>query len=224
MADRPMFRLWLRRDERGAPRYSVRFDVGEGRALIRLNRPGVRLEPPSRRSGSAEGLAPAGLRSATFLHVRGPSRDAWSFERLEDRVLEGIQDTEWRLLEASPSQAGGGRLELPPDEVLPPTQVYRVADLGPVVRDAIAAGGGPVAPESPPEPPPPPGAGPRAGHRPGPSPAARGGPAACRERHAARPGRAPGARRGPRLRGGPGAPGAGPPGAWAPARLAPPPR
>jgi hypothetical protein len=153
MAERVMFRIWIRRDERGAPRFSLRFDVGEGRGLIRLNRPGVRLIPPARRTGSTEGLAPGGLRSATFLHVRGPTRDKWTFEALEDALLDGIQDTEWRLLDALPAAGGGGQLELPPDEVLPPTQVYRVADLGPVVRDAIAAEA--VAPESPPEPPPP---------------------------------------------------------------------
>lgn len=150
MAERPMFRIWLRRDERGAPRFSLRFDVGEGRGLIRLKRPGVRLVPPARRTGSITGLAPTGLRTATFLHVRGPSRDAWHFETLDERFLAGIEDTEWRMLEPAPAPGGGGQLELPPDEVLPPTQVYRVADLGPVVRDAVAAEA--VAPESPPKP------------------------------------------------------------------------
>ena len=128
MAERSLFRIWLRRDERGAPRFSLRFDVGEGRGLVRLNRPGVRLEPPARRNGSVSGLAPGGVRTATFLHVRGSVRDAWSLEALSDASLERIADTEWRMLEASAARAGGGRLEVPPDEVLPPTQIYRVAD------------------------------------------------------------------------------------------------
>jgi len=128
MAERSIFRIWLRRDERGAPRFSLRFDVGEGRGLIRLDRPGVRLEPPARRNGSVSGLAPGGVRTATFLHVRGSVRDAWSLEALTDASLARIADTEWRLLEASAARTGGGRLEVPPDEVLPPTQAYRVAD------------------------------------------------------------------------------------------------
>lgn len=157
MVERSIFRIWLRRDERGAPRFSLRFDVGEGRGLIRLDRPGVRLEPPARRNGSVSGLAPGGVRTATFLHVRGSVRDAWSLEALTDASLERIADTEWRMLKASAARAGGGRLEVPPDEVLPPTQVYRVADFDrggaaaarPVPEDRAPAPARPAPPRGP---------------------------------------------------------------------------
>jgi hypothetical protein len=135
---RTPFRFWLRRDEPGAPRFSVRFDLTEGRGLVRLDRPGVRLDPPARRSGQTTGLAPAAVRSAVFLHVLGQQRVGYALSHLTDAMLTSIRDAEWRRLEVVPALEGGF-LELPPEEELPPTQTYRIADLGPVLREAQAA-------------------------------------------------------------------------------------
>lgn len=137
---RAPFRFWLRRDEPGAPRFSVRFDLSEGRGLVRLDRPGVRLDPPARRSGQTTGLAPAAVRSAVFLHVLGQRRIGYALSRLGEPVLASIRDTEWRRLDVVNTDGNGSHfLELPPDEQLPPTQTFRVADLGPVLREARAA-------------------------------------------------------------------------------------
>jgi hypothetical protein len=119
---------------------------------MRMDRPGVRLDPPARQSGQDLNLRAAQLRTSVFLHVRGGRRTSYALTQLTDVALARIHDNEWRLLDvgpAAPDAAKAGHsavLFLPPDETLPPTEIRRRVDLG--LPEAP-----PLAPPSPPKPP-----------------------------------------------------------------------
>lgn len=111
-------RVWVRRSLQGAEAatggwpesiraevpsvYAVRYEAGEGRALLRIARPGVLIDPPPRGSGEEDGLTIAQLRESRLLHAEdaGRSRRAWSFGRLDPVALSGLPGGEWVELRA----------------------------------------------------------------------------------------------------------------------------
>lgn len=97
------FRVWLRRRaEPGAP-YSVRFEVTDGKGILRVARPGVLVDPPARPFGFEERLSAAQVRASRFLHVwdGGRYRQGYMLARLEEARMEALPADRWIQLETS---------------------------------------------------------------------------------------------------------------------------
>jgi hypothetical protein len=97
------FRVWLRRRaEPGAP-YSVRFEVTDGKGILRVARPGVLVDPPARPFGFEERLSAAQVRASRFLHVwdGGRYRQGYMLARLEEARMEALPPDRWIQLEPS---------------------------------------------------------------------------------------------------------------------------
>lgn len=70
----PSFRFWLRRSSSSGQLYALRFEVFDGRGVLRVARPGVLVDPPARESGYEGELTLAQVRSSRFLHVSNVDR------------------------------------------------------------------------------------------------------------------------------------------------------
>ena len=73
-SDTPSFRFWLRRSGSSGSLYALRFEVFDGKGVLRVARPGVLVDPPARESGYEADLTLAQVRSSRFLHVTGLER------------------------------------------------------------------------------------------------------------------------------------------------------
>ncbi len=95
------FELWIRRGA-GESAWSVRFETRQGKGLLRVQRPGMLIDPPARPTGSEDRMTSAALRATRFLYVAdaGRVRHTWSLERLEDLMLERVRTDEWTRLAA----------------------------------------------------------------------------------------------------------------------------
>ena len=100
-AQPPRFRLWLRRQGLAEGAFSLRFEVEEGKGVLRVTRPGVLIDPPARAVGVEERLSGSQLRSTRFILVwdGGRSRQGHLFSRLEDVQIDRMQIDEWQALE-----------------------------------------------------------------------------------------------------------------------------
>jgi len=98
----PSFSVWVRRQLDANAPYAIRFEVSEGRGILRVTRPGVLIDPPARPTGEEEGLIGPQVRASRFLHARdgGRSRSVWGFVRLDDGVLERLPVDAWVQLDA----------------------------------------------------------------------------------------------------------------------------
>lgn len=97
----PHFSFWVRRNVGDGAVYSVRFEVEEGKGLLRVARPGVLVDPPARESGFEERLTPAQVRASRFLHVwdGGRKRQGYVLSRLTDDVLAGLRPGAWERMQ-----------------------------------------------------------------------------------------------------------------------------
>ena len=97
MTDAPRFRFWLRRSPGEDPTFSVRFEVRQGKGLLRVARPGVLVDPPARQSGYEERLTAAQVRASRFLHVwdAGRRRQGFVLSRLSDEILSDLARERW---------------------------------------------------------------------------------------------------------------------------------
>lgn len=97
----PHFSFWVRRNAGDGAVYSVRFEVEEGKGLLRVARPGVLVDPPARESGFEERLTPAQVRASRFLHVwdGGRKRQGYVLSRLTDDVLAGLRSGTWERMQ-----------------------------------------------------------------------------------------------------------------------------
>lgn len=123
-ADRS-FRVWVRRQLDAATPYSLRFEVSDGKGILRVTRPGVLIDPPARPMGEEQGLIGPQVRASRFLHARegGRARAVWGFVRLEDHALEHLPVDLWVELDPEvdgPNQQMVVRLGLPSVEEHPP--------------------------------------------------------------------------------------------------------
>jgi len=119
MIDAPRFRFWVRRSPGEDPTFSVRFEVRQGKGLLRVARPGVLVDPPARQSGYEERLTAAQVRASRFLHVwdAGRKRQGYVLSRLADDVLSDLAEERW--VEMGIESDGGFCWLLPKDEVEP---------------------------------------------------------------------------------------------------------
>ena len=90
------FRIWVRKSARAAP-YSVRFEVFDGKGILRVARPGILIDPPARVSGFEEQLSSEQLKASRFLHVWGAGRKRQShiLSRLDDARLDRLAPDNW---------------------------------------------------------------------------------------------------------------------------------
>lgn len=119
MTDAPRFRFWVRRSPGEDPTFSVRFEVRQGKGLLRVARPGVLVDPPARQSGYEERLTAAQVRASRFLHVwdAGRKRQGYVLSRLSDDVLSDLAEERW--VEMGIESDGGFCWLLPRDDVEP---------------------------------------------------------------------------------------------------------
>ena len=91
------FRIWVRRSARGEAPFSVRFEVFDGKGILRVARPGILIDPPARVSGFEEQLTGEQLKASRFLHVWGAGRKRQShiLSRLEDARLDRLAPDDW---------------------------------------------------------------------------------------------------------------------------------
>jgi hypothetical protein len=91
------FRIWVRRSARAAAPFSVRFEVFDGKGILRVARPGILIDPPARVSGFEEQLSSEQLKASRFLHVWGAGRKRQShiLSRLEDARLDRLAPDNW---------------------------------------------------------------------------------------------------------------------------------
>jgi hypothetical protein len=97
----PRFRIWIRRQAITEGPYSVRFEVFDGKGLLRVARPGVLIDPPARPLGFEERLTANQLRTSRFLLVwdAGRARQGFLLGRLDEAKLEAMDADRWSELE-----------------------------------------------------------------------------------------------------------------------------
>ncbi|NOY26189.1 MAG: hypothetical protein GXP62_09990 [Oligoflexia bacterium] len=109
----PPFHIWIRRVGQVCTTCALRFEVKQGKGVLRVSRPGVLIVPPARDHGYEEHLAPPQLRSSLFLHVPGHGRPRSSFplDRLTDAVIGRMDIDVWHELSLIRGPKGQYRLE-----------------------------------------------------------------------------------------------------------------
>lgn len=103
----------------------MRFEVQEGKGILRVARPGVLIDPPARALGMEERLSAAQLRSTRFILVwdGGRARQGHLLNRIDELQLERVETDRWHELEIVVD--GGFRYvvlaaSMPPREAQPP--------------------------------------------------------------------------------------------------------
>ncbi|MES2637844.1 MAG: hypothetical protein V4850_00110 [Myxococcota bacterium] len=94
-------RLWIRRTAEPQGPYAIRFEVVDGKGILRVVRPGVLVDPPARPTGFEERLTAAQVNATRFLHVwdGGRRRQAHALTRLTQTQLETMPAERWFGLE-----------------------------------------------------------------------------------------------------------------------------
>ncbi len=100
-AQPPKFRLWLRRLGVSENPFTLRFEVHDGKGILRVSRPGVLIDPPARQMGLEERLSMQQLRTTRFILVwdGGRARQGHQLSRLDEATLERVEVDRWHELE-----------------------------------------------------------------------------------------------------------------------------
>ena len=93
----PRFRLWLRRQNVAEGPFALRFEVMDGKGILRVARPGVLIDPPARPVGLEERLTTQQLRSTRFILVwdGGRARQGHLLNRLDEAQLDRVELDRW---------------------------------------------------------------------------------------------------------------------------------
>ncbi|MDP2311502.1 MAG: hypothetical protein Q8P41_01240 [Pseudomonadota bacterium] len=96
------FQLWIRRRLEPEAPYSIRFEVTDGKGILRVSRPDVLIDPPARLSGFEDRLTAPQVATTRFLLTwdGGRQRQAHSLARLEEGQLEQLPEDRWIRLAA----------------------------------------------------------------------------------------------------------------------------
>lgn len=118
--DSPPFRFWLRRTGASEPTYALRFEVVDGKGVLRVARPGVLVDPPARDSGSELDLTLAQVRASRFLHVSALDRrrQLYFLSRVPEELAGRLKAGAWVELGAAVDRGAHYLLLDPPDEPL----------------------------------------------------------------------------------------------------------
>lgn len=97
----PRFRLWLRRQNVAEGPFALRFEVMDGKGILRVARPGVLIDPPARPVGLEERLTTQQLRSTRFILVwdGGRARQGHLLNRLDEAQLDRVELDRWHEME-----------------------------------------------------------------------------------------------------------------------------
>ncbi|GDX81105.1 hypothetical protein LBMAG42_29160 [Deltaproteobacteria bacterium] len=97
----PRFRLWLRRQNVAEGPFALRFEVMEGKGILRVARPGVLIDSPARPVGLEERLTTQQLRSTRFILVwdGGRARQGHLLNRLDEAQLDRVELDRWHEME-----------------------------------------------------------------------------------------------------------------------------
>lgn len=113
----PSFQFWIKRTDDVSAPFCLRFEVRNGKGLLRVAHPDVLLDPPASDKGLQEGLRADVVRASRFLLVGRGGRDRKGFflaglgANFLDRLPLGI----W--VELTPRVAGDMRLLVPPQRL-----------------------------------------------------------------------------------------------------------
>jgi hypothetical protein len=124
------FRIWIRRSAHPETPFALRFEVFDGKGILRVARPGILIDPPARVSGFEDPLTADQIRASRFLHVWGGGRKRQShiLSRLEDERIAGLTVDTWFELRVDTDggyrylQLEGARSERRPEAAERPTE------------------------------------------------------------------------------------------------------
>ncbi len=110
----PSFQFWIKRTEDASAPYALRFEVRNGKGLLRVAHPDVLLDPPAAKSGLQDGLDAEVVRASRFLLIAegGKVRKGFFLAALGQDFLDRLPLDIW--IELSPRVAGDMRLLTPP--------------------------------------------------------------------------------------------------------------
>lgn len=96
-AQSPPAKIWVRRPNADDGLFAVRFEVTSGKGMLRIERPGVLIDPPARPTGIEERLTAKQVLKAKFVVVfdDGRARQVHLFERLVGPDLEHLEMERW---------------------------------------------------------------------------------------------------------------------------------
>jgi hypothetical protein len=110
----PSFQFWIKRTEDATAPFALRFEVRDGKGLLRVAHPDVLLDPPASRTGLQEGLDAEVVRASRFLLIAeaGKVRKGFFLAALGEDILDRLPLGLW--VELLPRVAGDMRLLTPP--------------------------------------------------------------------------------------------------------------
>ncbi len=134
------FQFWIKRTEDAAGPYSLRFEVRNGKGLLRVAHPDVLLDPPASTSGLQDGLDADVVRASRFLLVAeaGRVRKGFFLAALGAEFLDRLPQGLW--VELTPRIAGDMRLLVPPPRL--PNGLLSDPDMADPDQDAMATNPG----------------------------------------------------------------------------------
>ncbi len=110
----PSFQFWIKRTGDASAPFSLRFEVRNGKGLLRVAHPDVLLDPPASPKGLQEGLDADVVRASRFLLIAdgGRTRKGFFLAALGNGFLDRLPINLW--VELTPRVAGDMRLLAPP--------------------------------------------------------------------------------------------------------------
>jgi hypothetical protein len=110
----PSFQFWIKRTDDVSAPFCLRFEVRNGKGLLRVAHPDVLLDPPASDKGVQEALSAEVVRASRFLLVGRGGRDRKGFflAGLGATFLDRLPLDLW--VELTPRVAGDMRLLVPP--------------------------------------------------------------------------------------------------------------
>jgi len=136
----PSFQFWIKRTDDASAPFSLRFEVRDGKGLLRVAHPDVLLDPPASASGLQQGLDADVVRASRFLLIAdaGRVRKGFFLAALGAEFLDRLPLGIW--VELSPRVAGDMRLLVPPPRL--PEGVMSDPDIADPDEDALATNPG----------------------------------------------------------------------------------
>ena len=115
----PGFSIWIARLPEPDGPYGIRFEMTEGKGVLRVARPGVLIEPPARALGTEFRLTAAQIQSSRFQHVwgRGAFRQTHVLHRIGLEELGLLPIGHW--VEMAAEVEGGVHCLIVPEQDVP---------------------------------------------------------------------------------------------------------
>ncbi len=136
----PSFQFWIKRTEDSSAPFCLRFEVRDGKGLLRVAHPDVLLDPPASGKGLQESLTADVVRASRFLLIGrgGRDRKGYFLAALGAEFLDRLPLGIW--VELTPRVAGDMRLLVPPPRL--PEGVMSDPDIADPDEDALVTNPG----------------------------------------------------------------------------------